>query len=387
MRQIHKIYLSNFMTGLVFWYGIEKLFMKSIGISAYQVGILTAIFIAETMLLDIPGGMLADAWSRKKTLVLSAIFLALCTLTLGYSASFWPYVLGYMFYGLYIVTTEGVYQALTYDSLHELGLHESYSKVQGRAHALFLTGAGVANIASGYIAKHFGFRATFMLTLASCLINIVVIMSLSEPKYHKASDDKNLASHLLSAARSLFKIRILRVLAIISSLVTLIEYFKSDFGQLYMLRYVSSPQAIGVLWAVYAFTWAFGSFIAHRMHRHLTLMIALSTAPIFAMAFLDKWPALILFNIQSIASAVMFNQIETRVQQASPSNVRASILSALSTMGRIISVPAVVVIGWIINHKGAFVTVQWLALVALVSLLYWLYYLWSEYFSQKQPTS
>lgn len=34
MTRIHKLYISNFLTGLVFWYGIEKLFMRSIGIDA-----------------------------------------------------------------------------------------------------------------------------------------------------------------------------------------------------------------------------------------------------------------------------------------------------------------------------------------------------------------
>ena len=68
MSQINKIYLSNFLTGLVFWYGIEKLFMLSIGITAYSVGTITALFIVVTLLLDIPSGMLADRWSRKGTL-------------------------------------------------------------------------------------------------------------------------------------------------------------------------------------------------------------------------------------------------------------------------------------------------------------------------------
>ncbi len=63
--QIPKIYLSNFLTGLVFWYGIEKLFMRSIGIDAVGVGIATAVFIGFNLIFDIPAGILADKWSRK----------------------------------------------------------------------------------------------------------------------------------------------------------------------------------------------------------------------------------------------------------------------------------------------------------------------------------
>lgn len=36
---IFKLYISNFLTGLVFWYAIEKLFMLSIGINPFGVSI------------------------------------------------------------------------------------------------------------------------------------------------------------------------------------------------------------------------------------------------------------------------------------------------------------------------------------------------------------
>ncbi len=34
MTQIQKLYASNFLTGLVFWYDSEKLFIRNIGIDA-----------------------------------------------------------------------------------------------------------------------------------------------------------------------------------------------------------------------------------------------------------------------------------------------------------------------------------------------------------------
>lgn len=36
---ILKLYFANFFIGLVFWYGIEKLFMQAIGIDANQIGL------------------------------------------------------------------------------------------------------------------------------------------------------------------------------------------------------------------------------------------------------------------------------------------------------------------------------------------------------------
>ncbi len=378
-KQIHKLYASNFLTGLVFWYGIEKLFMQTIHISAYQIGVLTAIFIVVSMLLDIPGGLLADSWSRKYTLVLSSIFLGASSLVLGLSSGFLVYTLGYILYALYVVTTDGVYQAIMYDSLHELNLQKHYSKLNGRAHALFLVGAGVANIASGFIAQHLNFRATFILTLIPCAVNIVLMCTLAEPRYHKPQGDKRPLQHLVLASRAILLQKLLQVLAIVLALLTVIEYFKSDFGQLYMLHYISSAQALGFLWAAYAFTWALGSFIAHRLHNHLHLLIAFSTLPILLMAVVDNWVSLVLFNVQAVAAAALFNQIETRVQDASPSHIRASVMSALSTMGRVVSVPAAVLIGWLFHRGGAMLAVRGVSVIAVVILLYWPFYVLSAH--------
>ena len=387
MGQIHKIYASNFLTGLVFWYGIEKLFMLSIGITPYQVGTLTALFIIVTMLLDIPGGILADRWSRKGTLCLSAIFLAISALVLGTSNSFMPYLLGYMFYGLYIITSEGTYQAILYDSLHEINLHKQYSKINGKAYALFLTGAGVANIASGFLASHFGYRMPFYLSVITCLCNVVVIASMREPLYHKPALKEHAVRQLYNASKTIVKIRLLKVLAITMSLLTIIEYFKSDFGQLYMLRYVHTPQLLGLLWAAYAFTWALGAFIAHRLHEHLNLLIIASTMPIILMAFIDGWPALVFFALQAVAVAALFNQIETRIQDATPSHVRASVISVLSTIGRIVSIPAAITIGWILNKFNAYITIQAVSTVAWLVLIYWLYNLLRKHITIKRATN
>lgn len=80
ISQIQKIYISHVFTGLVFWYGIEKLFMRSIGISPFGIGLVTATTLTSSLVFDIPSGILADKWSRKGTLMLSAVFLAVCSL-------------------------------------------------------------------------------------------------------------------------------------------------------------------------------------------------------------------------------------------------------------------------------------------------------------------
>lgn len=373
ITRIHKLYISNFLTGLVFWYGIEKLFMRSIGIDAVGVGIATSVFLIFNLICDIPAGILADRWSRKGVLIISALSLAICSFLLGSSHGLWLYAVGEVFYGMYIVSTSGTYNAITYDILHEENRADQYSKIAGRAYALFLAGAGVANIASGFIANHFNYRTTYYITIISCLLNVLVLLSLREPVFHKAEKKERVLGQLKDVSIAISKIKLIRSLAIVLTALAVTELFKSEFGQLYMLRYFSSPQIIGLLWAAYAFTWSLGSLIAHRFRARLNTLVVCTTVPFIVMAFIDNWFSLVLFMFQAVAAAALINQIETRIQENTPSAVRASILSVVATLGRAISVPASFILGWLFRDYGALVALRFVAIVAGLILFYWLW--------------
>lgn len=370
--QIKKLYLSNFLTGLVFWYGIEKLFMRSIGISPVGIGTATAVLTIFLVIFDIPAGMLADKWSRKGTLVISALALATCSLLAGKSDGLTLYIVAELFYGVYVVTSSGTYGAIIYDSLHEEGKASDYSRINGRIYAMFLFGAGVGNIASGFLAHQFSFRTSYLLTIIPCLLNAGVILSMHEPKFHKSVEPERLLRLAGKATVVIARIKLVRSLAIFLTFLAIVELFKLEFGQLYMFRYVTAPQAIGILWAVYAFSMSFGSLIAHRFKARTNTLIAATVLPLILMSFVDNRISLVLFMFQAIASAALINQIDTRIQEHTPSNVRASVLSVISTLGRFVSVPFSFILGGVFRDYTGLVAVRLIAIIATLALIFWL---------------
>jgi len=80
-----------------------------------------------------------------------------------------------------------------------------------------------------------------------------------------------------------------------------------------------------------------------------------------------------LFLVQAIAAAALINQIETRVQENTQSSVRTSVLSVVSTIGRVITIPASFLLGWLIRDYDALWAVRSIALVLGAILLYWLW--------------
>jgi MFS family permease len=140
-----------------------------------------------------------------------------------------------------------------------------------------------------------------------------------------------------------------------------------------MFRYVTALQAMGFLWAAYAFAMALGSFVAHHFRTRLTTLVAYTTLPYVCMAFIDHWLALVLFMIQAVAAAALLNQIETRIQENTESHVRTSVLSVVSTAGRILTIPASFFIGWLMRDFGALWAVRFVAAILVIILLYWLW--------------
>ncbi len=369
---IPKLYISHFLTGLVFWFGIEKLFMQSIGIDATQIGLIIAAFLLFNALFDLPSGILADRWSRKGTLLIAVASMAICSLILGWSQGFWLYFVGYvLFRGLNVIGTSGTYQAIMYDTLLEEKREAQYSKYMGRSYAWFMTGIALSNVLSGILSDVFDFRFTFFITLVPCLVNFFIVWSIREPKTHHSQQTERPLKQLGMSLKMIGRASILRSLIIIFSLISVTEVFKNDFGQLYLARYVSSVEFIGILWALAALSWALGNLIAHRLHARVSWLITAAVIPLMCMSLIDNAFSIVLFMLQHVAMAALFNQVEARVQEATPSSVRSSMISVLSSMGRVVSIPGSIIIGIIISYYDVVWGLRFATFIAVIALVFW----------------
>jgi len=77
--------------------------------------------------------------------------------------------------------------------------------------------------------------------------------------------------------------------------------------------------------------------------------------------------------VQVVAAAAAHILIETHLQDATPSAVRASVLSVLSVSERLVRIPGSLLIGWLISSYDAFMAVNLVAVVGAIGLLYWLF--------------
>ncbi len=373
-NNIKKLYLANLLTGFVFWYAIEKIFQQSIGLDGFGIAICSSVFLLTTILFDIPTGLLADRWNRKYTLILSSVALGIASFILGSANGLAVYAFGSFIYGLYVVLTSGTYQAIIYDSLVENNSQKEFSKINGRIYATFLIGTALGSIIGGYIGGKYGFRTTYFLTIASSVINIILMLTLVEPKIHKKLSDKKFIEHAKHALQVLKSKPILLQASILLSIAMITSNIQYEFNHLYLIAIGYGAFGLGFLNAGLAASGALGNVVAHKITNKVLLILPIIIAGLSLLFPFTENQILvpILLFALLIARGVLDNKMQTAVQDRVESNIRATSLSVIGFFTNIVSIPTILLFGYLsrIYDIGIAFLVFGVALSLLITYIY-----------------
>ena len=370
LNNIKKLYIANFLTGFVFWYGIEKLFLKSLGISTVGIAINAIAFIVVSIIFNVPTGILADRWSRKYTLILGIMALALSSFIMGHSYGLNEYIVATAIWGLYVVLTNGTYQAMTYDTLAEEGREDEYVKHQGRSYGMFLVGVSLSSVIGGYIANKYGYRSTYILTLIPCFINIVVLLSMREPKFHKDIEDTKLWQHVKKTYYLITAEQLLFYLSMLFIAVTLLNSNLNEYAGLYYIALGFG--AIGNGWANAGkwITGSFGQFLSQKLGKYTKILIPTFFITFLAFSVFKSPIGIIFFYLATFVQSIISTNIEGVIQHNTPSSIRATTLSLLGFVTSIILIPVSLVFGYIARHS-VFYAYTFIAIIGLIFLVIW----------------
>ena len=206
----------HFVSGFVLWYLVEKLFLaQTLGLSGYQIVALINIGIAVHLVIDLPSSILADRWSRSRTLAMSLTFAFLAALLGGLATSFWSYVPSVIAWSLASAFHMGVARALVYDVCVEEGKEAAFSKVIARMENTFLLAVLIASALGGLAAELGGLRAPYFLSLVLMLPMAWVMLRFKEPKFHRRTQQGSVIGHLKSAAKHLGGSRVIILIVLL----------------------------------------------------------------------------------------------------------------------------------------------------------------------------
>jgi MFS family permease len=364
---LRRLQISHLLMGMMFWYGIEQLFLDHYLHDASARGYLTIAFTASLLVFDIPGGILADKIGRKKALLIGCVAQVIGVIVMGASHSLAQYLIGSAIFGLCVGLLNGAAQALLYDHLAQNNITESYGKHQGSIYAMFLIGAGLANLASGIVANAFSLRAPYFLSLIPAVLAFFVLLPIVEtPPAQTGSSWYRHFGDALAEIRARPRIMVFGVQFIVSQLVMMTI---GEFGQIYILSFHVGAVALGLLWAAVAGFAALGRIVAHRVHGYPQLTIILYCILLLVFIRVHWQLGILLFCLVYGYNQTLANISETEVQDASKSSIRATLFSCVNLAGNILGLPVVYIFNRLYVDHSIFTANALLTIMAVFVLL------------------
>lgn len=354
---------------MMFFYGIEQLFLNTVMGSDSVRGYTTIAFIVSLLIFDIPTGIFADKIGRKKSMLLACICAGISLVILGISQNLATYIIGILFFGLYVALTNGASQALLYDWLAEQNQTKRYAKYQGNIYAYFLIGATFANIASGFIANALGLRSTYFLSIIpACVLAFFILYKTHEPPLKK-KHAQAWFTHLKEVVQEIKVHRGILVYSVRFIVGLLIINTIWEFGQIYILSFGVTTVLLGILWAVAYLSAATGRLLAHYVQNYPRTFILSFCVVLGIFSLVTSSFGIALFCVAFGLVEALGNIAETEIQHSTSSNIRATTFSVISFIGNALAIPIVFMYTKLFESQGIFMANKIVLYCSIVLLL------------------
>ena len=144
-----------------------------------DIGIAETVFHITSLIFEIPSGVLADVFGRKKMLIVSSIMRMIGNIIMILSDNLFTVCLSIAFHALSYNFSSGTGDALAYDSLKAANAESRFERFESDQLVIYRLCSGISTLCAGF-ALFIGHRLAYGTDLITGVIQIAVLMSLSE---------------------------------------------------------------------------------------------------------------------------------------------------------------------------------------------------------------
>jgi len=355
LRRLLPLFIAKFLLSFVFWYAIEKAFMRSIGFDDGGIGVMAAVYATVAISMEVPSGILADRWSRKGVMIIAAICLSLSSWAAWVSHDPSFYILSPLFWGLFEAMASGTGSAMLYDALQEEQGHtRNYHTLLGRFEMI----GGVALIAGallgGVVSTYGSLRSPFLVTALTSLVAIVAIAFYRDTASYKSSADAKLIEHTKGTFRAVLRNPRLFWLVVMFMAIFAVNKLDVEFYQLWYLAMDVPAGMFGFVGACIEATFLLGGALVKVVAGRQRTIVAIAILAAASAVMIISRSVWLTVVMQSVIGAVAFAltlALGADMQEHLPSKYRAGAGSVLNTVGRVVFIPVALIFGY--SSKGA----------------------------------
>ncbi|MBO5164487.1 MAG: MFS transporter [Ruminococcus sp.] len=188
-KQLWKLYSSSVLGNLSLT-GAWVAILASRGYSLVEIGIAETVFHITSLIFEIPSGILADVFGRKKMLMVSTVMRMIGNIVMIFSNDLFMVCTSIAFMALSYNFSSGTGDALAYDSLKLADMESSFERYESNQLIIYRLCSGISTLCAGF-ALAVGHRLAYGTDLLTGLIQIIVISSLHEVYAMNPEKDTN----------------------------------------------------------------------------------------------------------------------------------------------------------------------------------------------------
>lgn len=354
-QQIGKLYLLTsvgyFQIAGASW--VALLAMR--GFSLLEIGMLESIFHIVSCIFEIPSGVAADVFGRKKTMVMSQLASLLSGVMMVWSEGFWATAFAIGFSALSYNLASGTREALAYDSLKLVGKENEYNTFAATDMMLYRIANSTSTLCAG-LALFLGFRKAYTADILFTLIALFIACSLKEVEIGTKTDEKKVSDRVVNTVRESWHFlllnkkmrRIMVINAIIGAVSTLVLFFLQAKLPLAGLNQVMLGPVLFAMGMGAALGSRVTSLFPSVSYKKVVLISSLIVIVSFLLAF-TKNPAFMTCGGFVGAFADDFLEVRTDVliNEMISSEQRATLISVNSFIFSIVMIVLSTWMGWI----------------------------------------
>jgi len=392
-RQYYKFCLYGFLKNLRFFDAFFLLYLKQKGLTYTEIGGLYALREIVINLSEVPTGIFADTYGRKKSLMLSFVVYMLSFLLFYSGNSFMIFLLAFVFFGLADALRSGTHKGMIMKYLKLKNQSEHKIAYYGHTRACSQRGSALSALIAGILVYFTGnYEQIFLWSIIPYLLNFILIWSYPDAlDFANAKHRQNFKQNIKALWQAL---KNPKVLAIVHSSAVFTAYQKAgkDYIQPVMKKvalalpvltgmYLTQKTGllIGIMYAgLYLLTATASKYAGvitgkfkNLSYKSLLIGFILGIAGGY---FFDQqlWlPALLLFAgiyiMQSLRKPILTGYLTDEV----PNEILTSVLSAESLYRTILTSIIALFLGYLTDQTGlgiAFMIVS--ALLLMISIFF-----------------
>jgi len=232
---IWKSYLFHFFMGGHFIAGVLLVFFITWGkLAFFEVMFLQSYFTIMVFAFEVPCGAIADYISRKFSLFLGGISIAIAAIVYSSIPNLGFFIVGETLWALGEALISGTDSALIYDTLQKMGREHEVAKISARNGSFFLTGIGIAGPLGSLFTLFMPIQFVVTAMVFPFLAAAMIALTFKEPNHDLKKQSEKYLIILKSGVKELKSNKILRILAFDLIIVDALVFFIIWTYQLYL---------------------------------------------------------------------------------------------------------------------------------------------------------